>query len=123
MGRTIVEKLCAVINGKHEIIALGTNALATSAMLRAGAAEGATGENAIKIGAAKADIIVGAIGILSANSMLGEVTPVMAEAIGSSSASKVLVPLNRCGIIIAGLPDKTVSALIDDAVAVIRSMM
>ena len=85
------------------ITALGTNALATSAMLKAGADEGATGENAIVYNADKVDAIVGVVGILAANSMLGELSPAMAAAIAGSSALKVLIPLNKCCIQVAGI--------------------
>jgi len=122
LGKSLTEKLAAALGKRHEILALGTNALATAAMLRAGAAEGATGENAVAVNAARADIIVGAIGILSANSMLGELTPVMAAAIAESRAAKVLIPLNRCGITIAGVTEKPVAALVDDAVAIVKAM-
>jgi hypothetical protein len=103
-----------------EIIALGTNALATSYMLKAGANEGATGENAIIVNAGNVDVIMGAVGIIAANSMLGELTAPMAKAIAESPAKKLLLPLNRCNIEIAGvdkseplphLTDKAVQSL------------
>ncbi|MDR0861210.1 MAG: DUF3842 family protein [Oscillospiraceae bacterium] len=107
IGRAIVEKLKKELPDTVHIVALGTNALATSLMLRAGADDGATGENAVIVNAPKADIIVGAIGIIAANSMLGELTPAMARAVSESPALKLLLPLNRCGIEIAGT-DKSV---------------
>lgn len=120
IGKTIVEKLRKELPEDVEIIALGTNALATSYMLKAGANEGATGENAIVVNAGKVDIIMGTVGIIAANSMLGELTPLMAKAIAESPARKVLLPLNRCNIEIVGvdkneplphLTDKAVQSL------------
>ena len=120
IGMTIVEKLRKELLEDVEIIALGTNALATSYMLKAGANEGATGENAIVVNAGKVDIIMGTVGIIAANSMLGELTPLMAKAIAESPAKKILLPLNRCNIEIVGvdkneplphLTDKAVQSL------------
>ena len=87
------------------LIALGTNTQATAAMLKAGADQGATGENAIRYQCKSADVIVGVTGLLNANSMLGEVSPAIAMAISLSEAQKVLVPLERCGLYVAGQPD------------------
>src|SRR5690554_2831694 len=98
IGKLIVEKLKAKFGQKIEIIVLGTNALATAAMLKAGAEEGASGENAIVVNASKVDIIVGTVGILAANSMLGELSPAMALAIAESPAKKILIPLNKCNL-------------------------
>ncbi|MBM7686750.1 MAG: hypothetical protein PWP07_2653 [Epulopiscium sp.] len=95
IGKSIVEKLRKELMEDIEIVALGTNSLATSFMMKAGANEGATGENAIVYNSSKVDIIIGAIGIIAANSMLGELTPTMAKAIAESPAKKVLLPLNR----------------------------
>ncbi|HBF37046.1 MAG TPA: hypothetical protein DDW50_06965 [Firmicutes bacterium] len=108
IGKLIVEKLRKELPGDTEIIALGTNSLATSGMIKAGANEGATGENAIIYNACRVDTIIGPLGIIAANSMLGELTPLMARAIAESPARKVLLPLNRCNIKIAGM-DKNVS--------------
>jgi prephenate dehydrogenase len=84
-----------------EIIAVGTNASATGAMLKAGADFGATGENPVIVASRQADIITGPIGIVAADSFLGEVTPAMAQAICQSRAVKVLVPINRCSLVVA----------------------
>jgi len=88
IGRSVVEKLKNSLPGDIRIIALGTNSLATSNMLKAGANDGATGENAIVFNAARADFIIGAVGIISANSMLGELTPAIARAVAESPAKK-----------------------------------
>ncbi|QGZ99198.1 MULTISPECIES: DUF3842 family protein [Dehalobacter] len=123
IGKAIVEKLRRELPEDMEIIALGTNALATSFMLKAGANEGATGENAIVFNAGKVDIIMGTVAIIAANSMLGELTPVMAKAIAESPAKKVLLPLNRCNIDIVGA-DKSqpLPHLIDSAIQNIKAL-
>jgi NAD(P)-dependent dehydrogenase (short-subunit alcohol dehydrogenase family) len=91
IGKALVEKLRIEFGNDIEITALGTNALATSLMLRAGADEGASGENAIVYNAGRVDVIIGPIGIIAADSMLGELTPAMAKAIAGSSAKKILI--------------------------------
>jgi len=123
IGKPIVERLRIRYNDSVSIIALGTNALATSAMLKAGADEGATGENAIVYNADKADVIVGVIGIIAANSMLGELSPAMAAAIAGSPALKVLIPVNKCCIQVAGTKDMTLVQFIDEAVDMIDRHM
>lgn len=122
MGKAIVEKFRKEFENKIEIVALGTNSSATSLMLRAGANEGATGENAIVYNAGKVDLILGPIGIICANSLLGELTPRMAEAIAESPAKKVLIPLNRCNIIVAGIENKPLPHYIDDAVETVKAL-
>ena len=123
IGKVLIEKLRASVSPEDTITAVGTNALATSAMLRAGADEAATGENAIVVNSPKADVIAGVVGIVAANSMLGELTPQMAQAISASPAHKVLIPLNRCGITIAGVSESAqVSALVDEAARIIMGM-
>jgi hypothetical protein len=121
MGKAIVEKIRKEFEDKIEIIALGTNSLATSLMLRAGANEGATGENAIVFNASKVDIILGPIGIICANSLLGELTPLMAKAIAESQAQKILIPLNKCNVIIAGVESKPLPHYIDDAIEILKT--
>ena len=102
---------------QQKLIALGTNSLATSAMLRAGADQGATGENAVKVCAAQADLILGPVGILLCDAMLGEITGEMALAIGRSPAHKILVPMSRCHVTVAGTPAMTTADAIEAAVA------
>ncbi len=122
IGKAIVEKFRLAFEDKIEIVALGTNALATSLMLKAGADEGATGENAIVHNVRKADIIIGPSGIVCANSLLGELTPRMAEAIASSEAIKILIPLSKCNIAIAGIQSKPLPHYIDDSVEIFRKL-
>ena len=103
-----------------QILALGTNAVVTSLMLKAGANEGASGENAIVLNAPKVDVIIGSVAILAANTMLGELTPRMAEAISTSPAKKILLPLNRCGLYVVGTRQESLLQYIDDAVILIK---
>ncbi len=119
MGRAIVENLRERYGKAVVITALGTNTLATAAMLKAGADEGATGENAIVYNSSKVDLIIGAIGIVAANSMLGELTPAMAAAVAGSAARKVLIPVNKCNIQVACVPDLTLQQYIDEAIKMI----
>lgn len=116
LGKLLVEGL-RKSGVKDEIIAVGTNSIATSAMVKAGADAGATGENPVVVCAREADFILGPIGILAADSLLGEVTPAMAVAVGQSSAQKILVPLNRCRNTVVGLKELTMSELVEAAVA------
>lgn len=116
IGRAIVEKLKAALPDIR-VVALGTNALATSQMLKAGADDGATGENAIIHNMLHVDIVCGVVGILTANAMMGELSPRMAEAIGSSHTYKVLLPLNRCHIHIVSVEDIPMTQHIDNLVA------
>ena len=106
-----------------ELIAIGTNAIATSAMLKAGASMGATGENPVIVACRTADIIVGPIGILAADSMLGEITPAMAAAVGRSSAKKLLLPVNLCNNIVVGTQSLSLSAVLDEAVEILRKIL
>ena len=107
---------------EHAIVAVGANALATSAMLKAGADQGATGENAVIVQCRSASIIAGPMGIAIADSLLGEITPAMAAAVGQSSASRVLLPSHQCGSLVAGMPSLTRQQLIDAAADLIRQL-
>ena len=124
VGRLLVEGLKKALPDQP-LIAAGTNALATSAMLRAGADQGATGENAIIVCARQAELILAPIGMVLCDAMLGEVTAAMAAAVGSSPAHKILIPISRCQTTIAGLPALTlseaVSAAIQTAVGLVRN--
>ena len=106
-----------------EITAVGTNSVATGAMLKAGADHAATGENAVIVGARKADIIAGPIGIVIADSLYGEITPKMALAVAQSNAKRILIPFNHCDNIIAGVSDLSVGKLIQSAVEEIRKSL
>lgn len=98
------------------VTAVGTNSLATAAMLKAGADYAATGENAVVVGCRNADIIIGPVGIVVADAMLGEITPAMACAVGQSNARKLLIPINHCSNIVVGVADLNIRQLIREAV-------
>ena len=100
MGRGLVEAIKKKWPQLH-VRAVGTNSLATAAMLRSGADDGATGENAVVFNARQADLLLGPIGILTPNGLLGEVSPAMADAVGASEAVKILLPSQRCSIRLA----------------------
>ena len=123
MGALLVEAMRrAGIGAPHRVLAIGTNALATSAMLKAGADQGATGANPVIVASRTADLIVGPIGILMADALLGEITPGMAVAVGRSPATKLLLPVNQCSSIVAGTQQLTLAQLIDSAVAQIAAL-
>lgn len=102
MGATLVAQYKAAAL-PAEIIAIGANSAATAAMLKAGADAAATGENPVVVNAATADIIAGPMGILTANALLGEITPAMAAAVSESPAQKLLIPVNRCSVTVVGV--------------------
>ena len=115
LGRMLIESL----RGKNfmgEILAIGTNSIATSVMLKAGADAGATGENPVIVSARTVDFIVGPLGIIVADALLGEVTPAMALAIAQSPAQKLLIPLNRCHNTVVGVKAGNMSEFIEEAV-------
>ena len=102
------------------IIAVGTNSTATSAMLKAGADDAATGENAARVASKKADIIVGPIGMVIADAMLGEITPMIAGAIAQADAKRIMIPFNSCDNYIVGVSDFNTGRLIEDALRQLR---
>ncbi len=116
VGRALIERLRA---GGYEgfLLAVGTNAAATAAMVKAGASAGATGEYAVVYNAARANVILGPIGILMANGIMGEVSPKMSVAISGSEAAKVLIPASGCGIFVAGTQDCRLDEYLQNAVA------
>ena len=121
MGQLLIERARAA-SLPCEILAVGTNSLATAAMLKAGASAGATGENAVLVACRTADIIAGPIGILSADSLMGEISPAMAMAVGQSAAKKLLLPVNQCSNIVVGTQSLTLSKLMEEAVDLLRSL-
>lgn len=115
IGKTVIEQ----VKARHETLALyaiGTNTAATTAMLKAGADFGATGENAVVVNVADSDIVIGPIGIVFANALLGEITPAIAAAVGASRAFKILIPVNRCNHFIAGCAETSMGEYIRLAV-------
>ena len=119
IGRSLTEKLRAELP-EAELVAVGTNAPATANMMRAGAGVGATGENAVVFNCAHTDVIVGPLGIILADAMLGEITPRMAHAVAASRAKKVLIPAAKQHMTIVGVEDLPLSRYIDEAVACVR---
>ena len=122
MGQLFIERVRAA-GLTCEIVAVGTNAIATSAMLKAGAASGATGENPVLVACRTADIIAGPIGILAADSLMGEITPAMAVAVGQSRAKKLLLPVNHCNNLVAGVPAMSLNTLMDEAAELLRTLL
>ena len=117
MGRQLVEQLLLQSSITLDITVVGTNAIATANMLKASArVQGATGENAVIVAARKADVIVGPVGIVMADALMGEITPTMANAVAQSNAYKVLLPVNKCNHFIVGVQDASMSQLVQQAV-------
>lgn len=105
-----------------EIMAVGTNTAATTAMLKAGADVGATGENPVLVAARQAQVILGPMGIIAANALLGEITPAMALAVSQSDAHKILIPVSRCRIQVAGVQEMTLGEYTEQAVAAVLAL-
>ncbi|MBM4348049.1 MAG: DUF3842 family protein [Deltaproteobacteria bacterium] len=123
IGGLVIKHLRGAFGEKVEILSLGTNAMATGAMLKAGANKGATGENAIVQTVKKVDIIVGATAIVFANSMMGELTPKMAEAISSSSAWKYLIPLKMPEVEMIGASKEPLPHLVEQLIKRIQEII
>lgn len=98
------------------VTAVGTNSAATSAMIKAGADNAATGENAVVVNSKKADAIIGPVGIVIADALLGEITPLMATAVAQSPAKRILIPINHCDNIVVGVDDLNVGKLLQDVI-------
>jgi len=123
IGKYIIQRLREELPRSVEIIALGTNALATANMLKAGANDCASGDAAIMFMVCRVDIIVGSVAILAANAFLGELTPAAANAVATSEAKKVLLPVNRAGIIIAGEHKEPLPHQVDKLLAEIKEIL
>lgn len=121
LGRQLVSALAAACP-EAELTAVGTNSLAANAMLKAGASRAATGENAVVVNCRHADVIVGPIGIVIADALLGEITPAMAAAVCQSGARRVLVPINHCENYVVGVPDQPVSQLVAAAARKVKEL-
>lgn len=121
MGRQLVGAIKEQLPQAH-VTAVGTNSTATAAMLKAGADAAATGENAVIVGCRRADVIVGPIGIVIADALYGEVTPAMAVAVGQSRARRVLIPVNHCDNIIAGVAEQPMGSLVESAIRHIKAL-
>lgn len=122
VGRELCERLSALM-ADAEIVAIGTNSIATASMLKVKGIQGATGENPVIVASRNADVIVGPIGIVVADSLLGEITPAMATAVGQSSAQKVLIPMNRCSNQVVGVKSLSMNDLIEEAISMILKVL
>ncbi len=121
IGKILVTALKA--NFPHvEVLAVGTNSSATYQMMKAGADASATGENAVIVGARKSDVIMGPIGMVIADSLYGEITPNMALAISQSDAKRILIPINHCDNLVAGISDLSMNKLIESALLMLKEL-
>ena len=114
LGRQIV----AAVKEKFpevEVLAAGANSAATNAMLRAGADQAATGENAVRVACRRADVILGPVGIVISDAMMGEITPAMALAVGQSQAKRILLPVGQCDNIVVGVSDMPMAKMVQEA--------
>ena len=122
LWKQLIHSIRKEISDVH-ILAVGTNTAATTAMLKAGADEAATGENPVLVASRKADIIIGPIGMVIADAMLGEITQAMASAIAKADAKRILIPFSNCDNYIAGVSDFSTGHLIQDAVNQLKSCL
>ena len=120
LGGQIIKAVCAQF-ADADITAVGTNAVATATMLKAGAHQAATGENPVIVACRKADVIIGPIGIVIADALMGEVTPKMAMAVGQADAVRILLPVNKCDNLVAGIDKLTMNELIDDVIVKLKN--
>lgn len=116
LGSQIVSRLRERLGERIELTALGTNSMATSRMLQSGAQKGATGENAVRVNVPRADLIVGPLGIMMPNAMMGEITPLMAEWIGLAEGKKYLLPVNQSHFQLVGMQNLPMAELLEDLV-------
>lgn len=121
MGKGVIEQLKKA-EIEAEIFAIGTNSIATSVMMKAGADYGATGENPVLVNCRNADLIIGPIGIVIADALFGEVTPAMATAVGQSSGVKMLLPVNQCNNIVIGVHNLSLTTLIENVVVRVQEL-
>lgn len=121
LGSQLIKALNANFKNLN-ISAVGTNATASAAMLKAGAQQAATGENPVIVACRKANVIIGPVGIVIADSLFGEITPKMAVAVAQAEATRILLPVNKCDNIIAGVPVLTMSVLVEDTVKKLKAL-
>ena len=122
LGKQLISSIRKDFPDTH-IMAVGTNSAATASMLKAGANEAATGENAVFVACRRADIIIGPIGIVIADAMLGEITPAMARAVACADAKRILIPFSNCDNYIAGVDDFSTGKLVKDALAYLKKCL
>jgi len=123
IGQEIVSRLRGALSDRVEILAIGTNSIATATMIKAGANRGATGENAMRVTAPQADVLIGPLSVLIADSMMGEVTPKMALALADSPAKKVMLPLTNPRIDLVGITKTPLPHLMDEAIEMVASYL
>ncbi len=121
LGSALIKAIRASFPDYH-ISAVGTNALAASAMLKAGAHQASSGENPVIVACRKADVIIGPIGIVIADSLFGEISPIMAVAVAQADATRILLPVNKCDNLVAGVPVLTMSVLVEDTVKKLKAL-
>ena len=122
LGGQIVKALKANFSGIN-VTAVGTNTVATATMLKMGADKAATGENPVVVACRKADVIIGPIGIVIADSLLGEITPQMAVAVGQANAIRILLPLNKCDNLVAGITQVSTAAILEDVIEKVKKVL
>lgn len=122
IGQQLVRAILARFPGA-EVRGVGANSMATAALMKGGAAQAATGENALKVACRTADVILGPVGIVIADALLGEISPAMAAAVGQSPAKKILIPMNQCDILVAGVESLPVSRLLERAVDQLAALL
>ena len=125
-GGGLGRQLVTAVKEAHpdiEVLAVGTNSAATNAMLRPGADQAATGENSVAVASRQADVIMGPIGIVIADSMLGEITPAMAVAVGQSQAKRILIPVNLCDNIVVGVGETSMVKNVQNAVNALEKLL
>ncbi len=123
LGKAVCERISSIAPKDTKLYALGTNTSATMAMLKGGATDGATGENAICHMSQQVDLIIGTIAILVADAMMGEVTPKMAQAIAASKAEKLLLPLQKCGLNVVGIKEMSINNMLEELEKEIKSRL
>ena len=122
LGGQLIKSLKMNFNNV-KVMAVGTNATATATMLKAGADQAATGENPVIVMCRKADIIIGPIGIVIADALFGEITPQMAVAVGQADAVRILLPINKCDNLVAGIPDISTATILDDVILKVKKIL
>ncbi|MFP3911609.1 MAG: DUF3842 family protein [Desulfobacteraceae bacterium] len=123
IGAAVIKGLRAAIGPELEVLALGTNSIATSNMMKAGANKGGTGENAIAVTSRRVDVIIGPLAILMADAMMGEVTPKVASAVSSSPAGKILIPLTQEKVTLVGVSGEPLPHLVNQVIGILKEMI
>ena len=122
LGGQLIKSLKLYLN-EINITAVGTNSTATATMLKAGANQAATGENPVVVACRKADVIIGPIGIVIADALFGEITPQMAVTVGQADAVRILLPVNKCDNLVAGISDLNMTTIIADVISKVKELI